>query len=281
MPLRHLTHLTWEEVRALDRGRAVAILPVGATEAHGPHLPLDTDVTIAAAMAEAGGRRLAALGIEAWLLPPLAYTPAGFASAFPGTIDIEPEVLAALVVSIATSLHRWGVGALAIANSHLDPAHLGALHAATGAVRDRGLLAVAFPDLTRRPWGSRLGEEFGGGACHAGRYEGSVVLACTPERVRMDILEGLPANPASLSEAIRDGATSFRQAGGERAYFGWPADATAEEGEETIETLGDILAEAGAAAVEWDELDPIRSPGGAGTRRPAPGAGAAPHDGGT
>lgn len=260
MPLRHLTHLTWEEIRALDRSRAVAILPVGAIEAHGPHLPLDTDITIAGAMAESGGRRLAALGVEAWLLPPVAYTPAGFAAAFPGTIDIEPDVLAPLVVGIATSLQRAGVGALAIANAHLDPAHLDALHAAAGAVRDRGLMAVAFPDLTRRPWGARLGEEFRTGACHAGRYEGSVVLACTPDRVRHEILAELPANPASLSVAIRDGATSFRQAGGERAYFGWPAEATPEEGAETIETLGGILAESVAEVVEWDELDPIRSP---------------------
>lgn len=258
MPLRHLTHLTYEEVRTLDRGRAVAILPVGATEAHGPHLPLDTDVTIARAMAEAGGQRLSALGLEAWLLPPLAYTPAGFAAAFPGTIDVEPGVLAALVVGIATGLHRAGVGALALANAHLDPAHLGALRAAAEAVRDRGLLAVAFPDLTRRPWGSRLGEEFRTGACHAGRFEGSIVLARTPDRVRRDLLAELPANPASLSDAIRDGAKTFREAGGERAYFGWPADATAEEGEATIETLGGILAEAVAETVEWDELDPLR-----------------------
>lgn len=262
MPLRHLSHLTWEEVRALDRGRALGLLPIGATEAHGPHLPLDTDVTIAGAMAESAGRRLAALGLEALVLPPVAYTPAGFAAAFPGTIDIEPGVLAGLVVGIATGLHRAGIGALAIANSHLDPTHLEALHAAVDAIRDSGLLAVAFPDLTRRPWGSRLGQEFQSGACHAGRYEGSIVLARTPGRVRLDVMAGLPANPASLSEAIRGGATTFRQAGGERAYFGWPADATPEEGEATIETLGAILAEAVAEAVEWDELDPIRDASG-------------------
>lgn len=250
--------MTWEEIRALDRERAVAILPVGATEAHGPHLPLDTDVTIADAMAEDGARRLADLGVEAWLLTPLAYTPAGFAAGFPGTVDIEPGVLAGLVVGIATSLQRAGVGALAIANAHLDPTHLEALHAATGAVRDRGLMTVAFPDLTRRPWGSRLGDEFRSGACHAGRYEGSVMLARAPDLVRREILAELPANPASLSDAIREGATSFRQAGGERAYFGWPAEATAGEGEATIGTLGRILAEAVAQAVDWDELDPLR-----------------------
>ena len=58
------------------------ILPVGAVEAHGPHLPISTDPIIAAAMAEEGARRLAASEIEALLLPGLEYTSAGFAQDF-------------------------------------------------------------------------------------------------------------------------------------------------------------------------------------------------------
>jgi creatinine amidohydrolase len=50
--------------------------------------------------------------------------------------------------------------------------------------------------------------------------------------------------PASLSQAIRAGRTTFEQAGGQRAYFGWPAEATAEEGAGTIDVLGDILSDA-------------------------------------
>ena len=54
----------------------------------------------------------------------------------------------------------------------------------------------------------------------------------------------VPANPVSLSHAIRDGKGSFEEAGGPRAYFGFPAQASAEEGRATIETLGLILEEA-------------------------------------
>ncbi len=54
----------------------MAILPVGAVEAHGPHLPLATDGIIAAAMAEDGARRLANRGLEALLLPAVDYTAA-------------------------------------------------------------------------------------------------------------------------------------------------------------------------------------------------------------
>ena len=64
------------------------------------------------------------------------------------------------------------------------------------------------------------------------------------ELVRDGIRAALPPNPASLSRAIRDGKQSFEEAGGARAYFGFPGQATAEEGRATIELLGAILDEA-------------------------------------
>ena len=62
--------------------------------------------------------------------------------------------------------------------------------------------------------------------------------------MREPIRKGLSPNPASLSTAIRNGAHTFEEAGGPRAYFGWPADATAEEGRASIDALGQILADA-------------------------------------
>jgi creatinine amidohydrolase len=102
---------------------------------------------------------------------------------------------------------------------------------------------VAFPDLTRKPWALRLGEEFRSGACHAGRFETSIVLAARPELVR-DTRRSLPANPVSLSDAIRAGIGNFHDAGGPRAYFGEPAQASVKEGRELIDALGAILEEA-------------------------------------
>lgn len=242
-PLR-LSELTWAEVEELDAEQVVAILPVGAVEAHGPHLPLATDGLIADAMAEAGGRRLARRGRLPLLLPRLDYSAAPFAAGFPGTISVRPETVAMLLVDIAGGLAAGGFGALAIANAHLDPAHLGSLHSGVEAIREAGRTAVAFPDLTRRRWALRLTEEFRSGACHAGRYEGSIVLATAPGLVREELRRALPAHPVSLSAAIRDGKRTFEEAGGDRAYFGDPSAATAEEGRETIEELGRILEEA-------------------------------------
>ena len=244
--------MTWEEVRDLDRSRAVALLPVGAIEAHGPHLPLSTDVVIAEAMAEAAAERLSRAGCSALVLPTLTYTFAGFAAGFPGTVSVRPDTVAATIVEIATSLHRGGISLLGLANAHLDPSHIDALGMAVEAVRESGLMTIVFPDVTKRPWAGRLTEEFRSGACHAGRYEGSIVMARAPELVRDEVRRSLPPNPASLSAAIREGKRTFREAGGPRAYFGAPAEATAEEGESTIQLLGTMLEE--AVLAEWDDV---------------------------
>jgi creatinine amidohydrolase len=248
--IRELADLTWEDVRDLAGARAVALLPVGALEAHGPHLPLGTDVIIAEQMARAAGARIAERGFTPVLLPALPFTAAPFAARFPGTIAVEPQTVQALVVDVARELTRHRFSVLGIANAHLDPAHTAALAAAQLRCREQRLLPLACPDVSRRPWVQRLTDEFRTGACHAGRYEGSVVMASRPELVKESIRAALPPNPRSLATAIKEGVRTFDEAGGPRAYFGWPADATAAEGRETIAVLGEILAEAVLAELE-------------------------------
>ncbi|GJM43730.1 MAG: creatinine amidohydrolase [Gemmatimonadota bacterium] len=238
-----LADRTWEDIRDRDPARCLAILPVGATEAHGPHLPLAADVVIAEAMATAGARILRERGQDALVLPSFAYTAAPFAADFPGTVSVAPETVSALLVDVARSLTGQGFRGLVLANSHLDPAHLGSLQAGVDRCAAEGLLPVHFPNLTRKPWALRMGDEFRTGACHAGRYETSVVLAARPDLVRDAVARALPANPASLSAAIGSGKTSFAEADGPRAYFGWPADATSAEGRELIDVLGGIVAD--------------------------------------
>jgi creatinine amidohydrolase len=237
-----LAELRFEELARLPKTPLLAILPVGATEAHGPHLPLGTDVIIAEAMARAGAERLSARGATVLVAPALGYTSAGYAAGFPGTISIRPETVTALVCDVIRSLVRHDVKTIAIANAHLEPAHIASLHAAVTETASEA--RVVYPDVTRKPWALRLGDEFKSGACHAGQYEGSIVLAERPELVDEGVARTLPPNPVSLSRAIREGKTTFEAAGGIRAYFGAPALATAEEGRRTIQELGAILEEA-------------------------------------
>ncbi len=240
----HLEAMTWTDLEGLDGKGLTAILPIGAVEAHGPHLPTSTDRIIAQAMAEDGASRLARHGHPVLLLPPLDYTAAPFAAGFPGTVSVRPETVTALVVDIASSLAVWQIRVLALANAHLDPTHLGSLHAAAREIRATGEIRLAFPDITRKPWALRLTDEFKSGACHAGRYESSIVMARGPDLVREDRMRRLEPYPTSLATAIREGKQTFEEAGGHGAYFGDPAAATAEEGESSVAALGSILEDA-------------------------------------
>src|SRR4029434_7325685 len=100
---------------------------------------------------------------------------------------------------------------------------------------------IAFPDVTRRRWAQMLTEEFQSGACHAGRYESSLVLSARPELAREEIRRALERKLITLSQAIRPGARSFIEIGGDQAYFGDPAAATAEEGDRVFDILAGMV----------------------------------------
>lgn len=253
MAVHHWRDISWPAFRALPADRLIAVLPLGALEAHGPHLPLGTDIIIAESMARAGAVRLAGRGFEVALLPALPVAPAPFAAAHAGTLDTPPSATSDLVAAIARNAHRSGVRATVIANAHHDPAHVRAIRAAVRDVETTLPGTVIFPDLTRRRWADRLTDEFRSGACHAGRYESSIVLACEPALVDHDRLKRLPPNPQSLVDAIGRGQGTFAEAGGPDAYFGWPAEATAGEGREIIERLGAIIEEAVLEAITPNE----------------------------
>lgn len=232
---------TWEEVReALARG-VVAILPVGSTEAHGPHLPLATDVIISEEMSFRAAEKLKERGIEALVLPAIVYSVTEFSSDFPGTISIKKETAAALIHDICVSLYNQGAQLVAIANSHLEPDHIASINEAIEKVKQETGRAVVFPDKRRRRWAEKLSEEFRRGDCHAGSYETSLVMAARPELVREEIRKSLERVPISIAEKIKQGARTFTEAGGTEAYFGDPGAASPEEGEAMYEALSDMI----------------------------------------
>jgi len=235
----------WPAVRhALQSGkRAVAILPCGATEAHGPHLPLNTDVIISERMAALSQSMLADRGYVATMLPPLAYMPAGYAQAFAGTVTVSAAVAKALLLEIAFCLKAQGFACLALANSHFDPSNVAMLREAADNIQAAGM-PVAFADFTRRKLAQTLTAEFQSGACHAGQYETSLVMAARPDLVNDAERLHLSDNPASLTDAYARGACTFEQAGGPDAYFGFPRNASIEEGNESFRIMASALVDA-------------------------------------
>jgi creatinine amidohydrolase len=232
---------TWSEARAaLERG-AVMILPVGSIEAHGPHLPLATDVIISEEMSTRAAAKLVARGIEAYVLPAISYSVTDFSTDFAGTVSIKKETATALLRDICVSLYAQGARLIVIANSHLEPEHIESINAAIGDVKRESGRAVAFPDKRRRRWAERLTEEFRRGDCHAGSYETSLVMAARPDLVRERVRSNLEPVRISIADKIREGARSFTEAGGSQAYFGDPRAASREEGESTYDALSDMI----------------------------------------
>jgi creatinine amidohydrolase len=244
--------LTWKEAReAIARG-AVLILPIGSTEAHGPHLPLATDVIISEEMSRRAARKLKEKGIDSFVLPAVAYSVTDFSSDFAGTISIKKETATALVRDICSSLYTQGARLVVIANSHLEPEHVASINDAIEQVEQQTGRAVAFPDKRRRRWAETLTEEFRRGDCHAGSYETSLVLARRPELVREDVRARLENVPISIAEKIKAGARTFNEAGGDQAYFGSPREASGEEGEASYDALSNMIL---AAVLEQLAID--------------------------
>lgn len=237
---------TWPDIEAALKADepVVAILPCGAVEAHGKHLPLNTDVIISDGMAAYALPTLEEAGFKPYVLPSLAYAPAEYAAEFAGTVSISAKAASAVIFDIAKSLKSQGFACLAICNSHFDPANVMMLRELVDRIETELKLPVAFPDFTRRKLAQRLTEEFQSGACHAGQFETSLVMASRPELVHEDERQRSPDNPASLTEAFSKGAKTFEEAGGPEAYFGYPQQASAREGVQTFELMAKALVDA-------------------------------------
>jgi creatinine amidohydrolase len=237
--LGRATYLDLEELLAEDRP-VVLLLPLGALEPHGPHSPLATDTLISVEVSERAARRLEGdPDVRALVLPGLSYGVTRYGAAFPGAVSIGEETLRALVVEICTSLAAQGFGRIVLVNSHFEPEHVRTLREAASELGPR----VRLFDPTRRQVAEQLPEEFRAGAAHAGRYETSLVLAVDPGLVRGERMKGLESRMIDMPAAIAAGRTDFLAMGMDRAYCGAPAEATAEEGERTFETLADLVVE--------------------------------------
>lgn len=245
---RLLASLSWTEVAECVGHDSVILLPVGAVEAHGPHLGLDTDIIIAQAAAQRAADRFAAIGMDAWIAPPISYGVSFVGSSFPGTTPVAAEPFRAYLEWVLRGLTGIAGSDVIVVNAHLEPAHLAAIQSACGAVSAESGACVHAVDHRAPRWASRLGAEFSGGSRHAGSYEASIVLAVDPDAVRTERLPDLPPVWIDLPARLRAGARTFEEAGGTQAYFGDPARSTAGEGHRLLDELGAIIVESSLEA---------------------------------
>jgi creatinine amidohydrolase len=238
--MTELGHLAYPDLGEVvsDSRPAVLLLPLGALEPHGPHAPLSTDTMISRGICERVAQELEGdPGVRVLVLPALSYGVTRYGAAFPGAVSIGEATLRAVVVEICESLAGQGLGRVVIVNSHLEPEQVRTLREA---VEELGG-CVRLLDPTRRHVAAELTEEFRSGAGHAGRYETSLVLALDPAVVQRERMERLEAKMIDMPAEIAAGRTDFVAMGMDQAYCGAPAEASADEGEQTFAKLAELV----------------------------------------
>jgi creatinine amidohydrolase len=210
----------WHALSAADfvdgaMAHAVAVLPAGAVEQHGPHLPLGTDQLVAEALAE----RAAELAGDATvlLLPANAVGHSTEHRSFAGTLTLAPELLIGIWRDLGASLACAGVRRLLIVNAH--GGNVPAMDIVARELRaDHGMLAAALSWFDfGLPDGVMAAEE-ARHDIHGGRLETAMMLALHPDLVRMDAAADFPS--ASRNLACARPALFARGVGG----FGWLAE---------------------------------------------------------
>ena len=226
---RALGHTTWVDHWRPVR-RPLLVVPVGACEQHGPHLPLDTDIRIANALAHSLSDKYD--DGDVLVTPPLTITASGEHGAFPGTLSIGTTVFEHVIVELVRSAD-WSAGVVLV-NGH-------------GGNREPVERAVRLLHSEHRKvlaWWPRVE----GGDAHAGATETSMMLALAPDLVRVELAE------AGRTEPIADLIDELR-AGGVRAVspngvLGDPRGASASQGRSILTRLSIDLV---AAVDEWWE----------------------------
>lgn len=204
---------------------ALVLVPVGSIEQHGPHLPLDTDTTVASAVAAAAAARLPG----AWVAPALAYGSSGEHQSFAGTTSIGTETLVRVVVELTRSLRTW-VDRVLLVNGH--GGNVPALREAVAQLVDEG---------HRVDW---VACAAAGADLHAGRTETSLMLHLRPDSVRLGRAE--PGSSQPLSQILPAMMARGVAAVSPNGVLGDPTGASAAEGQRLLETMTDHVVRAAA-----------------------------------
>lgn len=218
-----LGDLVWTD---LDGRRPVLVVPVGSTEQHGPHLPLDTDTRIATAIAARAivGRDDVVLG------PAITIGASGEHAGFPGTLSIGTDALTTVLVELARSADAFA--GVVFVNGH--GGNLDALHAAVTTSVSEGRNVHAWSPSTP------------GGDAHAGHTETSLLLAIDPTCVRTDALR--TGNLAPMTELLDDLRDAGVRSVSPTGVLGDATTATVDDGTALLDRL---VGELRARLEEW------------------------------
>ncbi|WP_433872436.1 mycofactocin biosynthesis peptidyl-dipeptidase MftE [Saccharopolyspora sp. CA-218241] len=219
--MTRLSDLTWPEVGAVA-GRSALLVPVGATEQHGPHLPCTVDTDIAVALCE----RVAGSRADVVLAPPVAYGSSGEHAGFPGTLSLGQAATELLLVELVRSADAFaGVVLVSAHGGNRAP-----VRRAVSRLRAEGRRVAAW-----EPSGPADDS-------HAGFTETAVLLALRADAVRAELVAA--GNTAPLPELIDRLRARGVRAVSPGGVLGDPRGATAADGERLLAAWSAELAAA-------------------------------------
>jgi creatinine amidohydrolase len=255
-PHRFLPYLSWIEIADLpNKENTVIVLPTGATEQHGPHLPCAVDTVISAGVVGHALARLDA-AVPAYAMAPITYGKSEEHLHFPGTITLTGETLLATMNEIGESVYRAGFRKLLIVNGHGGQPQVMEMAARELRLRHGDFIVV--PSFTWRVpnvAGQYLSEKEKKLAMHAGHAETAIMLALAPDTVRMDrAVTNYPPVFGSplLSPDGRPACAWSARDFGPSGIIGDPLPATAEQGHAILNSLASSWA---AAITELHTLE--------------------------
>ncbi|HMB95172.1 MAG TPA: creatininase family protein [Tepidisphaeraceae bacterium] len=241
--------LTWPEIaKHRDGGGDMVLLPLGATEQHGPHLPVNVDSIFAESFCLYASAKT---GVP--VLPTITYgCSLGHTDHWPGTISLMPETVSTIIREMSDFLIRTGFKRLLIVNSHWG--NTSSLRCAIDRIRFEHSehfqigLRNTF-EITRSVWNQFIddGEDF-----HANRAETALMLFIDPQSVRSDMIEDDPDRTGGKVFTYVVPQTSTN------GLTGYPSRATREDGRKLFLEIGDALSKLVAAAKIEDP--PLRKP---------------------
>ncbi len=203
---------------SLRGDRCTLLVPLGATEQHGPHLPLDTDTRIAVAVAEGVAARID----DTIIAPPIAIGASGEHQGFAGTLSVGTRVLTDMLVEIVRTAGPE-LARIVVLNGHGGNAY--ALRAAVDVCAAEG--------RSLEVWSIRLP----GADAHAGRTETSLLLHLAPEAVAID--RAVAGNTDPLDELLPKIMDGGVREVSDNGVLGDPTGASAAEGARLFAALVD------------------------------------------
>ena len=173
--------LTWQEMNEAIEAQKVVILPTGATEQHGPHMPLDVDVFLCESVCLETARRMPE---DVLVLPPVSYGLNRHHIDFPGTVHIEPDIFISFCVNITKSVAYHGFKKIVIVNGHGSNTPLTDLAARKTILETESICAAAnYYAFAQSAFETVRESEV---IAHADEFETSLYLYLDEERVRFD-----------------------------------------------------------------------------------------------